>query len=91
MPGKRARPVRREAARKRTRNQRAPRRAAHPTQAAKNEAGLDHYQVHRYNAWYRHITLAMLAHAFLATTSTAARTTQQEIDIKRVREKARVS
>lgn len=30
MPGKRARPVRREAARKRTRTLRAPRRAAHP-------------------------------------------------------------
>jgi SRSO17 transposase len=38
-------------------------------QAAKNEVGLDHYQVRRYDAWYRHITLAMLAHAFLATTS----------------------
>jgi SRSO17 transposase len=51
-------------------------------QAAKNEVGLDHYQVRRYNAWYRHITLAMLAHAFLATTSTAAHTTQPEIGIK---------
>jgi SRSO17 transposase len=39
-------------------------------QAAKNEVGLDHYQVRRYDAWYRHITLAMLAHAFLAATST---------------------
>ena len=35
-------------------------------QQAKGEAGLDHYQVRRYDAWYRHITLAMLAHAFLA-------------------------
>lgn len=33
MPGKRARPVRREAARKRTRTLRAPRRAAHPVVA----------------------------------------------------------
>ena len=40
---------------------------------AKNEAGLDHYQVRRYRAWYRHITLAMLAHAFLAVTARAAR------------------
>jgi SRSO17 transposase len=39
---------------------------------AKNEAGLDHYQVRRYRAWYRHITLAMLAHAFLAVTAHAA-------------------
>lgn len=35
-------------------------------QAAKNGTGLDHYQVRRYDAWYRHITLSMLAHAFLA-------------------------
>jgi SRSO17 transposase len=31
---------------------------------AKGEAGLDHYQARRYRAWYRHATLAMLAHAF---------------------------
>jgi hypothetical protein len=43
---------------------------------AKNEAGLDHYQVRRYRAWYRHITLAMLAHAFLAVTAHAARPAQ---------------
>ncbi|MEU5646185.1 hypothetical protein AB0H26_42395 [Streptomyces milbemycinicus] len=34
--------------------------------AAKNECGLDQYAVRRYPGWYRHITLAMLAHAFLA-------------------------
>ncbi|WP_441296816.1 IS701 family transposase [Allokutzneria sp. A3M-2-11 16] len=39
--------------------------------AAKNEVGLDHYQVRKYSAWYRHITLAMLAHAFLTATATA--------------------
>jgi SRSO17 transposase len=33
-------------------------------QTAKNEVGLDHYQVRRYGGWYRHVTLAMLAHAF---------------------------
>ena len=38
-------------------------------QAAKNETGLDHYQVRRYDAWHRHITLAMLAHAYLAVTA----------------------
>jgi len=32
-------------------------------QSAKNETGLDHYQVRRYDAWYRHATLAILAHA----------------------------
>jgi SRSO17 transposase len=38
-------------------------------QQAKTETGLDHYQVRRYEAWYRHITLAMLAHAYLAVTA----------------------
>jgi len=33
---------------------------------AKNEAGLDHYQVRSYRAWYAHITLSMLALAWLA-------------------------
>jgi SRSO17 transposase len=37
-------------------------------QTAKNEAGLDHYQVRDYRAWYAHITLAMLATAYLAAT-----------------------
>jgi SRSO17 transposase len=41
-------------------------------QAAKGEVGLDHYQVRRYHAWYRHITLAMLAHAFLTVTRAGA-------------------
>jgi SRSO17 transposase len=35
-------------------------------EAAKQEAGLDQYQFRLYQAWYRHITLAMLALAFLA-------------------------
>ncbi|CAM4383097.1 IS701 family transposase [Nocardiopsis rhodophaea] len=35
-------------------------------QAAKNEVGLDHYQVRKHIAWYRHMTLAMVAHAYLA-------------------------
>jgi SRSO17 transposase len=34
-------------------------------QTAKGETGLDHYQVRQYTGWYRHITLSMLAHAFL--------------------------
>jgi len=28
--------------------------------------GLDHYEVRHYLSWYRHITLAMLALAYLA-------------------------
>jgi SRSO17 transposase len=37
-------------------------------QTAKNEAGLDHYQVRSWRAWHAHITLAMLAAAYLAAT-----------------------
>lgn len=37
-------------------------------QTAKNETGLDHYQVRGYQAWYRHITLSMAAAAFLVIT-----------------------
>jgi SRSO17 transposase len=43
-------------------------------EAAKQQAGLDNYQVRKYDAWYRHITLAMLALAFLAAM---ARTPQK--------------
>ena len=35
--------------------------------------GLDDYQVRRYDAWYRYITLAMWAHAFLAVTAAASK------------------
>jgi SRSO17 transposase len=38
-------------------------------QFGKNETGMDHYQVRRYDAWYRHITLSMLAAAFLTVTA----------------------
>ncbi|MEV0136289.1 IS701 family transposase [Dactylosporangium sp. NPDC050688] len=41
-------------------------------QTSKHETGLDHYQVRRYDAWYRHITLVMVAHAFLAVTAATA-------------------
>jgi SRSO17 transposase len=41
-------------------------------QAAKGQVGLDHYQVRHWTSWHRHITLAMLALAFL--TALAAST-----------------
>jgi SRSO17 transposase len=40
-------------------------------QTAKNEVGLDQYQVRRYDAWYAHITLAMAAAAFLTVVRAA--------------------
>jgi len=41
-------------------------------QQAKGEVGLDHYEVRRWPGWYRHTTLALLAHAFLAVTRAKA-------------------
>ena len=35
-------------------------------EAAKGEVGLDRYEVRSWTGWHRHITLAMLAHAYLA-------------------------
>jgi SRSO17 transposase len=34
-------------------------------EATKGGVGLDDYQVRLYQAWYRHVSLAMLAHVFL--------------------------
>lgn len=41
-------------------------------EAAKGEVGLDQYEVRSWHGWYRHITLAMLAHAYLASLSAHA-------------------
>ena len=37
-------------------------------EAAKGEVGLDRYAVRRWDGWYRHTTLCLLAHAYLAVT-----------------------
>ena len=39
---------------------------------AKGEVGLDQYQVRSWRGWYRHLTLALLAHAYLVVTRTIA-------------------
>jgi SRSO17 transposase len=39
---------------------------------AKGVVGLDHYEVRNWTPWHRHITLALLAHAYLAATRHAA-------------------
>jgi SRSO17 transposase len=41
-------------------------------ESAKGEVGLDHYEVRKWEGWYRHITLALLAHAFLTVTRAEA-------------------
>jgi SRSO17 transposase len=37
-------------------------------ETAKGEVGLDHYEVRRWTGWYRHMTLALFAHAYLTGT-----------------------
>lgn len=39
---------------------------------AKGQVGLDHYEVRRWDGWYRHVTLCLLAHAVLAVTRAVA-------------------
>jgi len=41
-------------------------------EAAKGEVGLDEYEVRSWTGWHRHVTLAMLAHAYLAVVRKAA-------------------
>jgi SRSO17 transposase len=40
----------------------------------KGEVGLDQYEVRSWQGWYRHITLCMLAHAFLVVLRTQSQT-----------------
>ena len=39
---------------------------------AKGEVGLDEYEVRKWEAWYRHVTLSLLAHAYLAVLRSEA-------------------
>jgi len=48
---------------------------------AKGEVGLDHYEVRKWDAWHRHVTLCLLAHAFLAVVRSSAE--QEEGAVKR--------
>src|SRR3954463_1180574 len=41
-------------------------------EAAKGEVGLDEYEVRSWTGWHRHVTLAMLAHAYLAAVRKVA-------------------
>jgi SRSO17 transposase len=49
---------------------------------AKGEVGLAHYEVRSWHGWYRHITLALFAHAFLAALRAADRETEQPLPKK---------
>jgi SRSO17 transposase len=39
---------------------------------AKGEVGLDHYEAPSWDGWFRHITLSMLAHAYLTVVGANA-------------------
>jgi SRSO17 transposase len=41
-------------------------------ETAKGEVGLDQYEVRKWMGWYRHITLALVAHSFLTVTRAKA-------------------
>ena len=45
-------------------------------ETAKGEVGLDEYEVRKWDGWYRHITLSLLAHAYLTITRATAGTAE---------------
>jgi len=49
-------------------------------EAAKGEVGLDDYEVRKWDGWHRHVTLCLLAHAYLAVVRSAA--AQEEDAVK---------
>lgn len=53
-------------------------------EVAKNELGLDHYELRSWRGWHRHITLVMLAFAFLVVTRSLTR--QQDLLKKTLRQ-----
>jgi SRSO17 transposase len=53
-------------------------------QTSKNATGLDEHQVRRWDSWYRHTTLVMLAHAILAVIAARERARHQHADTRLV-------
>ncbi len=52
----------------------------------KGEVGLDHYEVRSWQGWYRHITLCMLAHAFLVVLRTQSQMEDRREDEEKNRQ-----
>ena len=48
---------------------------------AKGEVGLDQYEVRGFRAWYRYITLALLAHAALMVMQAQAREQEKKVEV----------
>ena len=46
---------------------------------AKGEVGLDQYEVRGFRAWYRYVTLALLAYAALVVTQQQARAQEKKV------------
>jgi SRSO17 transposase len=44
---------------------------------AKGEIGMDHYEVRKWGAWHRYVTLCLLAHAFLVVRRLAASSNEE--------------
>lgn len=49
---------------------------------AKGEVGLDHYEVRRWEAWHRYVTLSLLAHAYLVVARLSASSEREEVGEK---------
>jgi SRSO17 transposase len=47
---------------------------------AKGEVGLDQYEVRTWRAWYRYITLALMAHAALVVMRAQARAQEKKVE-----------
>jgi SRSO17 transposase len=50
---------------------------------SKGEVGLDEYEVRSYHGWHRHITLSMLAHAFLMVLRMQSQTPMEDAEPNR--------
>lgn len=55
---------------------------------AKGEVGLDQYEVRRWDAWHRYVTLCLLAHAYLAVVRASVRRDTSDAEQKGARRQA---
>jgi SRSO17 transposase len=58
-------------------------------ESSKGEVGLDQYEVRSYQGWYRHMTLAMMAHALLAFTQARFRKLHQYAQARKKKPKSK--
>jgi SRSO17 transposase len=58
-------------------------------ETGKREVGLDHHEVRSWTGLYRHITLAMFAHAYLTVMRARAAAEERGVEKKRGRDRSR--